>query len=750
MSSPSSQGDTSSIHDSDQQSQSKPVSWEERLFTAVSQGNVRVVRYLLKKGVDVNATHPSGRTPLGTAAHLGNVEILRMLLESSLNYDEKDYHWDVLRKYRQDGWELTSRVEGATPKAKAKILDKNFRTACKTNDSYDSKFSRWKNPRSESLSSEDDMSEGSDKDYFLSSRRYRKTPREKHEEDQVERLHHGPKENLSHAVLSDTLENQNCSFSGTEESKEELQSKGKGESNQGYFIVVHSDYSAQGTKSDVESDECEFEENLAEAVTPDDMKNLEWDSELQVDDCNSPPKDIENTDSWTDLYCWYADYLAQSCGTDMSVQHHKSPHIDVNQLDVYRRSAMHYAAEQGNLEVLHLLLRAGCLVDVGDSDDVTPLHLAAARDNPDTVALLISNGAKVNHKSIDGTGPLHMAAARGFLETANILLKHGACVNALDRSDRTPLLLAVSRGIEDMVKLLISHGARVNVEDILGYTPLCQAVWQQEKEIVRMLLAAGARLTHSDRLLHCAILHRCPDIAKMLIGAGSIVNLRDDSGDTPLIIAARSGQVDMVNLLLSNGAVATYVNGLTGSTPLHEAVECLRPAQCSTLLEILLLLLRYRGSSGLLNMETSSVLDTPLVRALVHDKDHAIIMLIQHGADVNLLQQHTPVVSEAYLKKRPSRWIIAQLMVFAGLNLWQCNEDISLDVKYPEDSAAAWIASMKFNPMSLSSLCRLKFRLHHGENLYQAVLNSGLPPRLRKFIMLEDIADATDYLKVIK
>lgn len=88
---------------------------------------------------------------------------------------------------------------------------------------------------------------------------------------------------------------------------------------------------------------------------------------------------------------------------------------------------------------------------------------------------------------------------------------------------------------------------------VAGYTPLCQAVWQQEKEIVHLLLSAGAKLTHSDRLLHCAILHRCTDIAELLITAGSIINLRDDNGDTPLIIAARSGQTDMVNLLLHSG-----------------------------------------------------------------------------------------------------------------------------------------------------------------------------------------------------
>lgn len=75
---------------------------------------------------------------------------------------------------------------------------------------------------------------------------------------------------------------------------------------------------------------------------------------------------------------------------------------------------------------------------------------------------------------------------------------------------------------------------------------------------MRVLLAAGARLTHSDRLLHCAILHRRLDIAELLISAGSIVNLRDDSGDTPLIIASRSGQVNMVNLLLHSGKCYIY------------------------------------------------------------------------------------------------------------------------------------------------------------------------------------------------
>lgn len=42
-------------------------------------------------------------------------------------------------------------------------------------------------------------------------------------------------------------------------------------------------------------------------------------------------------------------------------------------------------------------------------------------------------------------------------------------------------------------------------------------------------------------------------MAKLLLNAGSIPNLRDDNGDTPLIIAARTHNVAMAKLLLENG-----------------------------------------------------------------------------------------------------------------------------------------------------------------------------------------------------
>jgi ankyrin repeat protein len=87
----------------------------------------------------------------------------------------------------------------------------------------------------------------------------------------------------------------------------------------------------------------------------------------------------------------------------------------------------------------------------------------------------------------------------------------------------------------------------------LGYNALCEAIWQKKPRLVRLLLESGAKITHSHRLLHHCVLLRQLEIVGLLLEAGALANLRDDSGDTPLLLAVRTGQLDMVLLLLENG-----------------------------------------------------------------------------------------------------------------------------------------------------------------------------------------------------
>jgi ankyrin repeat protein len=148
--------------------------------------------------------------------------------------------------------------------------------------------------------------------------------------------------------------------------------------NLGYFIVVHKDKSVLHSPISMEN------ENLKQAVdenwnqgmtecasscagvqnnettacalnddrTPDGMDGLEWD--VEVEDNGRGSEGEEEEDSWASLYRWYADIL------DRTSSLLQLPHrCDVNHQDVYGRCAVHYAAEQGHVDALHLLTAAG-------------------------------------------------------------------------------------------------------------------------------------------------------------------------------------------------------------------------------------------------------------------------------------------------------------------------------------------------------------------------------------------------------
>ena len=67
-----------------------------------------------------------------------------------------------------------------------------------------------------------------------------------------------------------------------------------------------------------------------------------------------------------------------------------------------------------------------------------------------------------------------------------------------DRSERTPLLMACGRGMVEGAKMLIRAGVDVNPTDYRGYTPLMWAAKNGNLEVVRMLLDRRAKTTPVD------------------------------------------------------------------------------------------------------------------------------------------------------------------------------------------------------------------------------------------------------------
>ena len=126
-------------------------------------------------------------------------------------------------------------------------------------------------------------------------------------------------------------------------------------------------------------------------------------------------------------------------------------------------SALHLAAEHGNLEIVQLLLRAGAAVDAKTRIGAyTPLHLASGAAQEPVVSALLQAGADAGAvTTTTGVTPLHLAAAALHGEGAvRALVSSGAAVNARERvAGQTPLMFAASAGRTPAVRELLSRGA---------------------------------------------------------------------------------------------------------------------------------------------------------------------------------------------------------------------------------------------------------------------------------------------------
>ena len=244
------------------------------------------------------------------------------------------------------------------------------------------------------------------------------------------------------------------------------------------------------------------------------------------------------------------------------------------------------------------MLENGAYVDETDSEfKETPLAIAADFGHLDIVKLLYEHGADINKITSEFFCALKFASCRGNLSIVKYLLENGANPNleiqekehptqGIDYQDHmflTPIFSAAQEGHVDVVQELLNFGANPNHFcydsgwEISNGSPLYVASRLGHNVIVQTLLKHGAEVNlKSDKnktALQIAIENSHLEVIVMLLENGAIVDEGEDLGKNEIIHKAVAKEnLEALNILLKNGAT---VNGLDSEerTPLHIATD---------------------------------------------------------------------------------------------------------------------------------------------------------------------------------
>jgi uncharacterized protein len=136
---------------------------------------------------------------------------------------------------------------------------------------------------------------------------------------------------------------------------------------------------------------------------------------------------------------------------------------DVNAAQADGTTALHWAAYHGDALTAKELLAAHANPGLATDTGMTPLALACESGNAEVVKLLLGAGADANQPLSNGETPLMMAARTGAVPVLKELLAHGAKIDARERlRGTTALMWAAANGNTDAVRLLIAKSADVD------------------------------------------------------------------------------------------------------------------------------------------------------------------------------------------------------------------------------------------------------------------------------------------------
>jgi ankyrin repeat protein len=277
---------------------------------------------------------------------------------------------------------------------------------------------------------------------------------------------------------------------------------------------------------------------------------------------------------------------------------------DPNQKNRHGETALFRAINADRLDLVQLLLERNANPNLPG-----PKHMLwPSVHKPEILELLLAKGANLKL----APGILELATSINSVEAVDALLRYKADPNAKKDGIYTPLCSAIRDDRENLVDKLLAAGADPNLA-ALDF-PTFKCISYHRPHLLTKVLKAGANPHHPKGIVEKCIEQNEIDCLAILLKYGVNVNERNVSGHTALTTAIKSNNLEVLDLLLHQGADPA-VRGQ--EWPITLAVE--NP-------EILARLLPH--------IDTKKVNKGALERAVMANQLDSVKMLLGKGVDV--------------------------------------------------------------------------------------------------------------------